>query len=144
MAKTKYGKYIISELKKMTGEADWRPPFAEDEIKFLVDLDTDVIEGAPYAETGWILPGIAKRSEPDVEAHTHDDYDEVIGLFGTNMDDVWDLGGEMEIWLDDEKHIITKSCIIFVPKGLQHGPIRWLRCDRPVFHFTFSTAKKYV
>ena len=143
MAGTKYGKYIVTQLKP-TGEAEWRPPFKPDEEMHIVNLDNGVLEGAPYTETAWIWPGIVKRSEPDVEAHTHDDFDEVIGLFGTNPEDIYDLCGEMEIWLGDEKHIITKSCLIFIPKGLQHGPIRWYRLDRPVFHFTYGNAKKYV
>ena len=143
MAETKYGKYIITELKP-TGEADWRPPFEPDELRFIIDLDDSVFKGAPYMETAWIMPGIAKRTEPDVEAHTHNDYDEIIGNFGTNMDDIYDLGGEMEIWIGDEKHLITRSCFIIIPKGVQHGPIRWNRCERPVFHMTYGNAPKYV
>jgi hypothetical protein len=56
---------------------------------------------------------------------------------------VYELGGEIEFWLEDEKYMLTKSCIIFVPKGMKHCPIVFRRIDRPIFHFIFVTGGKY-
>jgi hypothetical protein len=54
------------------------------------------------------------------------------------------LGGEVEFWLEDEKYLLTKSCLIFAPKGLKHCPLRVIRVDRPIFHFTVVTGGEYV
>jgi hypothetical protein len=141
MAETKYGKYIITELKKKFSspyEATIRP---EDQSEIL-SLDDDLIKGAFFVETSWFFPERMNRKEPDIQAHSHD-FDEVLAMYGTNLEDPFDLGGEVETFLDDEKHIITKSCIIYLPKGLKHGPFRFNRLERPVFHYSICMTKKY-
>ena len=57
--------------------------------------------------------------------------------------DVYDLGGEIEFWLDDEQYMLTKSCMVYVPKGLKHCPIVFRRIDRPIFHFLMVTGGDY-
>jgi hypothetical protein len=42
-----------------------------------------------------------------------------------------------------EKHLINKSSLIWVPKGLKHCPIRFNRIDSPVLFFTVGNAGKY-
>jgi len=53
------------------------------------------------------------------------------------------MGAEVELWLEDEKHIITRSSLVFIPAGMKHCPLTFLRVDKPVFHFTTGPAKKY-
>jgi hypothetical protein len=142
MDKTKYGKYILTELKKKFS-SPYEPTInPEDQTEVLL-LDDDVIKGAFVVDTVWFWPERMKRKEPDVQPHKHD-YDEVLAMFGTNLEDPHDLGGEVEAWLGDEKHIINKSCLIYLPRGLQHGPFKFTRLDRPVFHFSIGLANKYI
>ena len=75
--------------------------------------------------------------------HTHES-DEIIGFFGSDPENPHDLGGEVEIWLEDEKHIITKSCLIFVPRGMKHCPLEIKRVDRPIFHFSTLNEGQYT
>jgi hypothetical protein len=140
--KTKYGKYIITKSKAELGLVSDRPEaeLATDEKTPLIYLDDDVIKGAFYLECVWFWKGTDKA---EVQAHTHD-FDEVITFFGTNPEDPRDLCGEVELWLEDEKHILTKSCIVFVPKGMRHGPLIIRRVDRPIFHFSSGPAVKYI
>jgi hypothetical protein len=142
MAETKYGKYIVTELKRKFSspyEGEYKPG----EQTEILALDDGIIKGAFHVECVWFWPERAKRTEPDVKPHKHD-YDEVLAMFGTNLEDPSDLCGEVEVWLGDEKHVINKSCIIYLPKGLQHGPFRFTRLDKPVFHFGICMAKKYI
>jgi hypothetical protein len=106
----------------------------------LVDLDR--IPGALYADFGWLWSGSAKGYS--VTEHSHD-FDEVIGFIGTKggLKDPHDLGGEMEIWLGGEKHLVTKSCLIFVPKGLKHCPLRFNRIDAPILFFSVGMTDTY-
>ncbi len=107
----------------------------------IVDLDTTRAEGAPYMDFVWLWKGSAKGYSE--EEHTHN-FDEAIGFIGSKgAQDPRDLGGEMEVWLGGEKYLITKSCLIFVPKGLKHCPIRFNRIDTPVLFFTFGLATSY-
>jgi hypothetical protein len=139
MSKTKYGKYIITE-KKPKKEAPWTPKFTPEELIHMLFLDSSVVKGAFYVETAWNLPDFAKKSHG--ETHQHD-YDEVLAFFGSNPDNPDDLYAEAEVHLGDEVHIVKKSCLIFVPKGVPHGPIDFKRIDRPIFHFACGTGKKY-
>jgi hypothetical protein len=153
MAESKYGKYIVTELKRKVVEAPWSPPASEagkGQSGRILFLDNEVVPGAFYVECVWIMPPQEGLSETEnrprgasVKPHTHD-YDEVIAFFGTNPDDLHDLGGEVELWLGDEKHIITKTCMVFIPAGLQHCPLTFHRVDRPIFHFTTGTGKMYL
>ena len=152
MAETKYGKYIVTELKQNINEAPWSPPpsvAGKGKGGRVLFLDNEVVPGAFYVECAWVMPrpaGTVPGGESGrrvvAEAHTHD-YDEVITFFGTDLDDPHDLGAEVELWLGDEKHIITKSAIVFVPAGLQHCPLAFLRVDRPIFHFSSGPGKIY-
>jgi hypothetical protein len=142
MAETKYGKYIVTDLKKKFSSPYENTLRPEDQTEVLL-LDDDVVKGAFVVDTVWFWPERVTRTESDVKPHKHN-YDEVLAIFGTNPKDPHDLGGELELWLGDEKHIITKSALIFLPKGLQHGPVRFTKMDRPIFHFAISLSKKYV
>jgi len=135
---SKYAKQIVSELKTR--------PMSPEEIKKhaafakrILWIDEDVVEGSFQMSSSWYLrPNAGSSPEP----HRHD-CDEIIGFIGNNPEDPSDLGGEIEFWLEDERHIITKSCYIFVPKGMKHCPLIVKRADRPIFHFSTITAGRY-
>jgi hypothetical protein len=139
---TKYGKYIITEQKNEL-HGPWEPQYRDDEMKKMLCLDDKVLKGAFYVDSAWFFPGMVGRdeSQDNIKPHSHD-YDEVQAVFGTNLEDPNDLGGELEFWLGDEKQVITKSCLIFIPRGLKHGPIYWRRLDKPIFHFVCGTTGK--
>jgi hypothetical protein len=124
----------------------WAPVYKPEELTTVLTLDDDALKGAFYVETAWFWPAYPvndKTGRLDVKPHKHD-HPEVLALFGTNREDPHELGGELEVWLNGEKHIITKSCLIFIPAGLEHGPVKWNRIDRPIFHFATGTGKKHT
>jgi quercetin dioxygenase-like cupin family protein len=139
MTESKYAKYIVSDLKI----PEEKQAIAEDYAKYatrILWLDENVVPGAFHMNTAWYLKAAATlESTP----HTHDS-DEIIGFFGNNPEDPYDLGGEIEIWLDDEKHILTRTCMLFVPAGLKHCPLILRRVDRPIFHFTTVPGGRYI
>lgn len=104
-------------------------------------IDGNVCPGAFQMNTAWYkeVPG----RDPIFEEHMHEDCDELIGFFGSNPDDPSDLGGEIEFTIGGEAHLLTKSSIIFAPAGLAHNPMRILRVDRPIFHFSVVTKSSY-
>jgi hypothetical protein len=139
MAESKYGKCIITDLKPKV-EAPWTPKFTSEELTPLLFLDGTIIKEAFYVECNWTLPAFAKKVHG--EAHQHD-YDEVLAFFGSDLSDPHNLNAEAEVPLGDEVHIVTKSCLIFIPKGVKHGPINFKRIDKPIFHFACGTGNNY-
>lgn len=141
MAESKYGKYIITEMKPDVILPEFRKKavFAPDEATFALVLDDDVVKGSLYVECAWFwkLP-----KESIVPTHSHD-FNEIFGFFGTNAEDWRDLGGEVEFYIDGEKHMLNKSCLVFIPKGLKHCPMEIKRVDRPIFHFIVGTKGTY-
>ena len=152
---SKYSKYIVTELKKNIQLPGFRagevlttlPPGQRRRMNHVIWLDDEVIPGALYSECVWFFPDrminagqINQGRGP--EAHTHR-FSELITFFGTNRDDPHDLGGEVELWLEDEQHILTRSFLCYVPAGMKHCPLKLRRVDRPIFHFTIGPGKQY-
>jgi len=101
-------------------------------------LDKRSVDGGFYC-SGVV---VHKPTSPDfvsTKPHSHDQM-EYIMLYGTNPDDPFDLGGECEFWLDDEKHVIRNTCVITIPPGLFHCPFNFTRVDRPILFSSFSPA----
>ncbi len=143
-----YAKYISSDVNpsKVSPEAVKKQMLEDKKIGSTVKgtrvVDLDRVPGAFYTDFGWLWSGSAKGYS--VDEHSHD-FDEVIGFIGTKggVKDPYELGGEMEVWLGGEKHMITKTCLIFVPKGLKHCPLRFNRIDAPILFFSLGMTNKY-
>ena len=103
-------------------------------------MDENVVEGAFHINTAWYLNAAETLED---QPHVHD-ADEIIGFFGSDPSKPYDLGGEIEIWLEDEKQVITKSALLFVPAGMKHCPLILKRVDRPIFHFTTVPGGRYI
>jgi hypothetical protein len=139
MSESKYGKYIITDLM----EPEEKKKIATDYAKYatrILWMDEDVIEGAFHMNTAWFLKAANTLED---KPHVHD-ADEIIGFFGNDPANPYDLGAEIEMWLEDEKHIITKSAMLFVPAGMKHCPLILKRVDRPIFHFTVVPGGRYI
>lgn len=123
-------------LKKWDDEAMKRDSTVEG-MRF---LDLDSVEGAPYIDFVYLWQGSEKG--PNHPEHSHD-WGEIFGFIGTNRENVHDLGGEIEFWLDGEKHLFTKSSLVWVPPGLKHCPIQFNGIDRPFILFTLGMTREY-
>jgi len=132
-------RYIVTELKMPEDKKKIHQDYTKYATRVLW-LDKDVVPGAYNMNTAWYLKaGETLENVP----HTHD-RDEIIGFFGNDYTKPHDLGGEVEIWLEDEKQVITRSAMIFVPAGMKHCPLILKRVDRPIFHFTVVIAGRYI
>ncbi len=147
MSEGKYGKYIVtnylSDAEKIArgrtiDKREEGVPFS----KGLLWLDEKIVKGAFYMEVVLLEPG-SKSTGEWVKPHTHET-DEIIGFVGTTVKDPHSLNGKIELWLDDERHEITKSCLVFVPKGLKHCPLIINRVETPIVHFSVLTGSQYL
>ena len=119
------------------------PAFQEMYRKFsrrILWIDDNVVPGAFQMNTAWYYA--VPEKDPVFEEHVHE-YDELIGFFGSNPEDPYDLGAEIEVTLDGETHVLTKTSLIFCPAGMKHMPLSIKRVDRPMFHFSVVMGPQY-
>jgi hypothetical protein len=139
MAVQKYQKNILTDL-ILPENVQYREAEYNKRATRILWLEDEIMEGAFSVICSWYWKATEKEGTP---SHVHD-FDEVIGFFGSDPQNPHDLGGEVEFWIEDEKYVLTKSCLIFAPKGLRHCPLRVTRVDRPIFFLAVSTTSKYV
>jgi hypothetical protein len=143
MHKGKNAKYIVDYPKPNAKYPPYRVKNDPKVVKPVVQVDADTVPGAKfYAETKWIVPGGAKKEIKLCESHTHD-FNEVLGFFGFNYDNIQDLGADIEITIDNEKNIVDRSFAACIPAGVQHGPVIIRNIKRPIFHASSGIAKHY-
>jgi hypothetical protein len=144
----KTSKYIVTDVKPdklFPGEKAFAGRTAENKPSMpthVMWLDSDVIKGAFYSECVWIWPECSSE-KPAAEAHQHE-FLEVVTFFGTNFEDPRDLGGEVELWLEGDKHVMTRSFLAYIPAGMTHCPLIVRNVKRPIFHFTVGLGGDYV
>ncbi len=135
-------RYIITDMKpglEFAKPPQDLPPDASSMTRLLW-LDNEMASGAFYMECVWYGKGEGMGG-PDPHMH---DFDEVLGFIGTNRQNPRDLGGTVELWLDNEKHILRKSCLVFIPRGLKHCPMILKDLQTPVFHFSSGNGGRYT
>ncbi len=149
MAELKYAKNIITE--------DLMPPRPAEDVQLMEDqakagrtfdrtlllgIQDSILKGSFFVGCEWIW-GLTGNGPVAIEIpHSHD-YDEIIGFAGSNRNHPRELGGEIEFRIGGETHIITKSCLIFVPRGVQHCPVIFNRVDTPIFMFEAMNNAAY-
>jgi hypothetical protein len=141
MAESKYGKYIVTELKAPETTPEAAAKYAEFARRVL-RIDESIVPGSFQMSCSWYHhPNTSPSNQ--LEPHVHE-FDEMLGFIGCNSETPHDLGGEVEFWFESEQHVITKSCFIFIPKGTTHCPLIVRRVDRPIFHFGILNASQYA
>jgi hypothetical protein len=140
MDNTKYGKHIVTTLQPPEPVAARLPEYSKWATRILW-MDKNLVPGAFQMNTSWYRHPSPEDS-PERFSHRHDT-DEIIGFFSPNWEKPYDLGAEIEFWLEDEKHIITSSAMIFVPAGMNHCPLILRKVDAPIFHFSVVTKGTY-
>ena len=139
MAEKKWEKYIIkagppapppeTRTDRMRFEFDER--VERPKLHPLLMLSPRMLEGSNIIICQWVYAG----EEPGSQGgHTHP-YDEVIGFVGTNPDDPYDLGGEAELWMEDEQYFITNSFMIYAPANVKHCPLTITNIKHNILHF---------
>jgi len=143
MAESKYGKYYITETPPNPRHPQTRikgnsMPW-ENTLYINNELD-GTIKGAFYLETNMVVRTSPSDAVSKPHSHPHDEY---LIFLGTDPEDQFDLKGEVEFRMGGEKHIITKSCAVFIPGGIEHCPLYFHRVDRPFMFISTSNEVGY-
>ena len=115
-----------------------RPAFISDPWGLLRGAD---VEGAPvHMAFSWI--GVTDEGDHWVNDHEHD-YDEVLMWMGSDPRDPHDLGGELYLEIEGERHTVTTTGSVFIPKGTRHCPLGFGRITRPFTFIALSLSGEY-
>jgi hypothetical protein len=131
----KYAKYFVKALDAQPEAKAARggdlSKLVTPKLHHILGLNSKVAEGSIMVNCSWIWAG---EDPGRMDAHAHP-YAEVIGFAGGDPKDADDLGAEAEMWMDDEKYILDKSFLVYIPQGLKHCPLILRNIRRNIFHF---------
>ena len=144
MAKSAYEKYFITDTPPNPRHPETRQkgnPMPWENTLYITEGLNGRVPGAPYLETNMVL----RTTPADAvnKAHSHP-FGEYLIFLGTDPEDQFNLGGEVEFWVGGEKHTITKSCAVWVPPSVPHCPLYMRRVDRPFMFITTSGSTDYT
>jgi hypothetical protein len=90
----------------------------------------------------WV--GITAPLDMIKEAHAHP-YDEYLFFFGGDMHDITKFDAEADLCMgeEEEKYVITKPTIVYVPAGMKHCPLNFRVVNGPIMFMDISIATKY-
>jgi hypothetical protein len=83
-----------------------------------------------------------KPFKMELQSHHHD-VDEYLFFLGGQLPDLTaNFDAEIEIFLgpEYEKHIITKPCILYIPRGFEHNPMDIKRVGKPLLFMPLLLA----
>lgn len=144
MADSKYGKYIISTPLIVGSGGSGGERVKGVTFPKEIFINTGLVQGCPsLVDIGWHFT--IPDPDPVEQKHCHD-FDTVSCFVGSDPKNPSNLGAVLEIQLGDEKHILTKTCVIFIPKGLTHCPLIHRSVERPYLQIVFaiSDEKQYI
>ena len=133
---TRYGRYIITGTKP-------KPPRqgpSTAETTRIVSLDGEKSPGAFYVDSVWIWSGSMTMAP---ETHSHQ-WEEMIGIVGSDRENLKVLGGDISITMDGDKYDLKQSSLVYVPGGVKHCPIEFNNIETPVLCFTVGNTTEYT
>jgi hypothetical protein len=152
--KTKYGKYILGEPHAPNKHMIPMPGVTPEKMQEMMKKGPPTLKvngnlintiSIEFAFVGNTKPSDPKQ--PGHPSHKHD-VDEFIYFHGADPNNMLDFGAEIEIILgagkDEEKHIINKACVVYVPAGLYHLPITFKKVTKPIFWGHILMAPDYT
>jgi hypothetical protein len=83
-----------------------------------------------------------KPFKMELQSHHHD-VDEYLFFLGAQLPDLMaNFDAEIEIFLgpEYERHIITKPCILYIPRGFEHNPMDIKRVGKPLLFMPLHLA----
>lgn len=140
MADSRYGKYIVNNPMVVGPEG-----FQDIELKGLtfpneIFMNSELVNGCPLVvDIGWHFT--VPDPDPVESAHSHN-FDSVLCFVGSDPKNPSHLGAVLEMQLGDETHMLTKTCAIYIPRGLKHCPLIHRKVDRPYLQITFALSSK--
>jgi len=135
-AKGTYANNRVEKYAPVDGKLPEAPPGF---LTRLLWIDGKKLAGAPYLEAVWFHTS----NDTGPEEHAHD-FDEFLGFVGTDVKEPEELGAQVTLFVGGEAVTVTKSCLVYVPRGVKHSPLLVPSLERPIIHFSGGNGGDYV
>jgi mannose-6-phosphate isomerase-like protein (cupin superfamily) len=143
MAASKYKKYIRRDVQAK--EIEKRHP---EVTKPVLGLTSDESFGNHNFSLSW-WP-ISEPFEMVPQTHAHD-FDQFLLFVGGDINNMLDLGGEVELTLSEdgknlEKFVFTTATMVYIPAGLYHCPLNFKKVNdpnKPILFHDFFLSPEY-
>jgi hypothetical protein len=135
MAELKYSKYVIREPRMKTPHAEITAP--------IVSFNRGRVDFAevPFS-MNWEL--IERPFVMEKAGHTHD-WDQLLCFIGSDPNNYFDFGAEIEFFIGEEaeRYFINTTTLVFVPRGMVHGPLEYKKVTKPIMFNNIVLSAKY-
>jgi hypothetical protein len=133
MARTKYGKYLTTEVIKEDPRKEGSHVTSTRHLESF---------GGGHLSIDSIY--VTRPHLMITQPHKHE-FPQYLSFFSANPTDAKDFDAEIEITLgeEQEKHIIKSPTAAYIPAGLLHGPLNFARIDKPVLFLDVAVTGKY-
>lgn len=133
MTGTKYGKYLTTEVVKEDTKKEGPRITSTRHLK-------NFGGGHLSIDCVYVTQPHLMISQP----HKHE-FAQYLSFFSANPNDPKDFDAEIEISLgeEQEKHVITKPTSAYIPAGLHHGPVNFVKINKPVLFLDIAVTGKY-
>jgi hypothetical protein len=143
MAESKYEKYIRRDV-QLKGVQQLHPEVT----KPVLSLTSDETFGNHNFSLSW-WP-ISEPFEMVSQTHAHD-FDQFLLFIGGDINNMLDLGGEVELTLSEdgknlEKLVFTTATMVYIPAGLYHCPLNFKKVNdpnKPILFHDFFLSPEY-
>ncbi|MGD9160509.1 MAG: hypothetical protein PVG39_18985 [Desulfobacteraceae bacterium] len=133
MSGSKYGKYFTREVVRDGEIAPFLP-----RVKF------NSLKNFGYGNFGLRLSYVTESFEIPEEPHAHD-FEQYLCFIGTGSN-YREFDAEVELFLGEEleKHIITETTVVHIPKGMIHCPLRFTKVNKPITFINAVLTDRYA
>jgi hypothetical protein len=81
------------------------------------------------------------------QPHTHD-FDQFLAFQGGNPMNVNEFDAEVWLYLgagkEQEKLVITNTCVVHVPRGMVHTPLEFKKIGKPIVFMDITLTPQYI
>lgn len=100
------------------------------------------VPGSPvFGAYSWVSP--TQEEVFWVHEHVHDDFDEVLVWMGNDPENPEDLGADLYMTIEGEKHVVSTTGAVYIPKGTYHCPLGFEKVDRPFTFIAITLSPTY-
>ncbi|MFI0420032.1 hypothetical protein [Spongiactinospora sp. 9N601] len=139
----KYGNLFVTHFQECGGDMVYEgepagqrlPPNLDEPLAAM--RSADVAQATTYITTSWV-----KEIDHEVEwvrEHEHV-YDEILMFVGNDPNNPDDLGGEVYMTIEGERHVLTTTSSVFIPAGTKHCPLGFYKVERPFRFFAVALS----
>lgn len=132
MKESKYSKYFTRDVVRDGEIAPFLP-----RVKF------NSQKNFGYGNFGLRFAYVTKPFELPEGPHAHD-FEQYLCFWGTSSN-VREFDAEVELFLgeENEKHIITESTVVHIPRGMIHCPLRFTKINKPISFVNAVLTDRY-